>query len=76
MRAKAADASKLTDPLADTLLTIGRDCTGDAHRDVSGFFALTQMFPPALTGNPAFRTALGAGLWPAGGRVTAAVRGI
>lgn len=58
VRTKASDGTKLTDPLADALLTIGRACTDDAHRDVSGFFALEQVFPPALRDNAAFRAAL------------------
>ncbi|MFV3076390.1 mannitol dehydrogenase family protein [Niveispirillum fermenti] len=58
IRAKAAAGDKLTDPLADMLLTIGRGCTGNAHADISCFFTLEQVFPPALTGNTAFRAAL------------------
>lgn len=76
VRAKAADGTKLTDPLADALLTIARGCTDDAHRDVSGFFALEQVFPPALTGNAAFRTALERAYALLGNGVKAALRGI
>ncbi len=76
VRAKAADGTKLTDPLAESLLTIGRACTDDAHRDVSCFFALEQVFPATLTGNAAFRAALERAYALLGGGVQAALRGI
>ncbi|MGQ3047723.1 MAG: mannitol dehydrogenase family protein [Niveispirillum sp.] len=76
IRSKVADGTKLTDPLSDALLTIGRACTGDAHRDVCGFFALEQVFPAALTGNAAFRTALERAYGLLDGGVKAALRGI
>ncbi|MFV3126053.1 mannitol dehydrogenase family protein [Niveispirillum sp. KHB5.9] len=76
VRRKAADGTKLTDPLAESLLTIGRAVTGDAHRDVSCFFTLEQVFPPALRDNPAFRTALERAYALLEGGVKAALKGI
>jgi len=58
IRAKAADGSKLTDPLADMLLVVGNACTGQARQDVAGFLTLDRVFAPALTANRTFRTAV------------------
>ncbi len=76
VRTKAADGSILTDPLAESLLTIGRTCTGNAHGDVACFFALTQVFPSALTGSACFRAALERAYGLLDGGVKAALQGI
>lgn len=76
VRAKAADGSILTDPLAEHLLTIARTCAGNAHEDVSCFFALDRVFPPILTGNAAFRAALERAYGLLEGGVKAALRSI
>lgn len=58
IRRKAQDGTKLTDPLADALLTAAGHLSGDATRDVALFLAFEQVFPPALRDNDVFRAAL------------------
>lgn len=74
--AKGAVGTMLTDPLADALLSVGRSCTGNAHADVSGFFALDRIFPATLTNSRCFRTALERAYALLGDGVGAALRGV
>lgn len=54
VRKKEALGSPITDPLADTLCAVARDCSGDG-KDVERFLELEQMFPEALSANKDFR---------------------
>ncbi|WP_245863678.1 mannitol dehydrogenase family protein [Caulobacter mirabilis] len=55
---QAAAAAPLTDPLAGTLATLGRQCGGDAARDIERFLTLDCVFPARLTQDARFREAL------------------
>lgn len=57
----AREGWALTDPLQETLLVAGRDCTGDPAGDTARFLEMEQVFPPGLARNPDFRSALSRG---------------
>jgi fructuronate reductase len=48
----------LNDPAAERLLALGRDCDGDARRDVARFLTLQDIFAPPLAAAPALVRAL------------------
>jgi fructuronate reductase len=48
----------IVDPDAARLATIGQACTGDARADMARFAVCESVFPPALSGDERFRTAL------------------
>jgi fructuronate reductase len=54
---KARAGEALTDPMAETLLALGRE-PGDPTETVARFLALETVFPPALAADPAFRAAV------------------
>ena len=48
------DNEKLVDPLAEPLLAVAAQCTGQADTDVALFLAVDAVFPPELSLNPDF----------------------
>ncbi|MCR5880924.1 mannitol dehydrogenase family protein [Phenylobacterium sp. J367] len=58
VRARARAGEAITDPMADTLLDLGRRMTGDPAADVAPVLALAAVFPPAVAANARFRRAL------------------
>ena len=48
------DNEKLVDPLAEPLLAVAAQCTGQADTDVALFLAVDAVFPPELSLNPYF----------------------
>lgn len=58
IRRKAAMGESVTDPLASTLVEIGRSCQNRGAHDVPAFLALAAIFPGDLAGNELFRSAL------------------
>jgi fructuronate reductase len=58
VRTRSLQGQKLNDPLANTLLKVGADCTLDAGNDVGRFTALQEVFGPELPNNPDFVNAL------------------
>jgi fructuronate reductase len=59
IRARAASATPIVDPLAEQLAARGRRATGESRHDLPLFFDLPGVFPPALTHNTGFVQALG-----------------
>lgn len=57
----ARDGTPLADPLADTLLALGRACSDDAQADTARFLALGAIFDAALAGDQTFRNGLANG---------------
>ena len=55
---RARKGEALTDPMAETLLALGRTAGDDAATTVDQFLALKSVFPPALAAAPAFREAV------------------
>ncbi|MDI7775013.1 mannitol dehydrogenase family protein [Asticcacaulis sp. EMRT-3] len=53
VRGKAVTGGDLTDPLAETLLAVGRACD-DSAADAARFLALREVFPEGLARTPAF----------------------
>ncbi len=51
--ARARAGGELTDPLAEQLLALGRECTGDPRGDVARFLALQAVFSAQLAAAPA-----------------------
>lgn len=58
VRARARAGEPITDPMADTLLALGRRLTGEPGADVDAVLALSSVFPPALAADPRYRTAV------------------
>lgn len=58
IRRKAVDGTKLTDPLADTLLATAGAGGNDPAADVARFLDLRQVFPAALAEDERFRASL------------------
>jgi fructuronate reductase len=54
VRRAALRGDKLNDPLAKTLLDIGRACKGRGHIDVPLFLALDAVFPADLRSDERF----------------------
>jgi fructuronate reductase len=54
IRRQSLRGVRVTDPLADRLMEIGRATEGRAASDVPRFLALTSMFPAALASEPRF----------------------
>jgi fructuronate reductase len=59
IRAQAASAVPLVDPLRDQLAVCGQRATGDSQHDLPMFLALPGVFPPDLARNAEFVQALG-----------------
>jgi fructuronate reductase len=59
IRAKAATATPIVDPLGDQLAARGRRTTGDSRHDLPVFFDLPGVFPGTLTRDAGFVKALG-----------------
>jgi fructuronate reductase len=59
IRAKAATATPIVDPLGDQLAAHGRRTTGDSRHDLTVFFDLPGVFPSTLTRDAGFVSALG-----------------
>ena len=59
VRARAATATPIVDPLAEQLARCGRSTSGDSQHDLPLFLALPGMFSADLAGNVAFVRALG-----------------
>lgn len=57
VRRAAQGRRAITDPLAETLVEVGRDADGGPG-DVDRFLALSAVFPPALAADPRLRGAL------------------
>ncbi len=55
---RARAGGELTDPLAEQLLALGRQSTGDPRGDVARFLALQAVFPAQLAAAPAFAGAV------------------
>lgn len=51
----------ITDPMAEQLVALGNQATGDAGSDVSRFLELEAVFPAGLASDAAFRRAVEAG---------------
>jgi fructuronate reductase len=58
IRARAQAGESITDPMADTLLDLGKRMRGDPASDLAPLLALSSVFPPAVTQAPAFRVAV------------------
>ncbi|MDP5132086.1 MAG: mannitol dehydrogenase family protein, partial [Paraglaciecola sp.] len=58
IRRRASEGEKLVDPLADTLLALADQCTGQATHDVPLFLALDTVFPIDLSLNAEFLAAV------------------
>ncbi|WP_374468756.1 mannitol dehydrogenase family protein [Phenylobacterium sp.] len=58
VRGRAQAGESITDPMADTLLDIGRRMTGEPAADVAGLLALRAVFPRAVAEASAFRAAV------------------
>jgi fructuronate reductase len=58
VRRKANKGEAITDPMAETLASLGRRCTGDAQHDVQAFLSLERFWPQQLTTNEQVRAAL------------------
>ena len=58
IRRKALAGEPVTDPLAGQLLDIGRACERCAVTDVPAFLELDSVFPPALTADARFVSAV------------------
>ncbi len=54
VRREANEGRKFADPMSDTLIEIGKSCTGQAAADLPRFFALETVFKPALVKDPRF----------------------
>jgi fructuronate reductase len=61
VRRNALDGGKLADPMAGTLLDLGRRMQGDARHDLPAFLALDELFPATLARDAQFTTALARG---------------
>jgi fructuronate reductase len=59
IRARAASATPIVDPLAEQLAACGARATGDSKHDLPMFLNLPGVFPAGLTGNAEFLQALG-----------------
>ena len=59
IRAKAADATPIVDPLCEQLTACGKRATGESRHDLAMFLELPGMFPANLLGNVEFVQALG-----------------
>jgi fructuronate reductase len=57
VRERSKSGERVTDPLADQLIAIGRACDGEPIGDVARFLALGAVFPRDLAASPAFRAA-------------------
>jgi len=55
---RAASDVPLVDPLADTLVRIGKSRSADRQDLVSAFLELDQVFPPDMSSNPVIRSAI------------------
>ncbi|WP_334163970.1 mannitol dehydrogenase family protein [Phenylobacterium sp.] len=60
VRTRARTDEAITDPMADTLLDLGRRLTGEPAADVEAMLALPAIFPPALSADPRYRAAAAA----------------
>jgi fructuronate reductase len=58
IRRKANKGEAITDPMAETLASIGRRCTGDPQHDVQAFLSLERFWPQQLATNEQVRAAL------------------
>jgi len=58
VRRRAASGAALIDPMAETLIAVGRTCSGEAARDVGAFLEIAAIFPPALARDSRLRAAL------------------
>jgi fructuronate reductase len=58
IRRKANRGEAITDPMAETLASIGQRCTGDAQHDVQAFLSLERFWPQQLATNEQMRAAL------------------
>jgi fructuronate reductase len=59
VRARAATATALVDPLHEQLAACGKRATGNSQHDLPLFFALPGVFPASLVGRTEFVSALG-----------------
>ena len=58
VRRKANKNEVITDPMAEKLAKLGRQCNGDAHHDVALFLSLERFWPTELSGSDAVKSAL------------------
>src|SRR5690606_20447258 len=58
IRRKANKGEAITDPMAETLASIGQRCAGAAQHDVQAFLALERFWPQQLATNEQVRAAL------------------
>ncbi|AUX42509.1 mannitol dehydrogenase [Sorangium cellulosum] len=58
IRARARGGETILDPMADTLLDLGRRMDGDPTADVAPVLALGAVFPSAVASAPVFRAAV------------------
>jgi fructuronate reductase len=58
VRERARNGVAITDPLAEQLARIGRDCDGDPAHDVGLFLDLEAVFPSPMAADPRLKEAL------------------
>ncbi|MDP4536804.1 mannitol dehydrogenase family protein [Alkalimonas collagenimarina] len=58
IRQRQQSQTKLTDPLAEQLLAVAAQCSGNAEADVALFLAIDAVFPRELTEQNAFKQAV------------------
>ncbi|MDX3772967.1 mannitol dehydrogenase family protein [Chromatiaceae bacterium AAb-1] len=72
IRKRWLDNEKLVDPLAEALLAIAADCTGNSKQDVAAFLAVDAVFPVALAANSNFVQAVETAYQQLAGKLTLA----